>query len=113
MGTLLKPLMHKLRPGRQKVELKPKQAKPFYLSQEWRALMITIRKQRGNQCHDPDHPPGIPRGRGRIYGDHIVELNDGGTALDPSNIMLRCPSCHQRKTAQQRIARYSSRPGGR
>jgi 5-methylcytosine-specific restriction enzyme A len=36
----------------------------------------------------------------RIFGDHIIELKDGGAPLDPSNIMLLCPTCHARKTAK-------------
>jgi hypothetical protein len=99
-------MLHKLRPGRQKVELKPKQAKPFYLSNEWRSLISMIKKQRGNQCHDPDHPHDVPRWKGRIYGDHVIELADGGAALDPRNIVLRCHLCHQRKTVRHRIARF-------
>ena len=106
MGTLLKPLMHKLRPGKGKLVLAPKQAKPFYLSAEWRELMRMIKRKRGNQCHDPDHPVGVPRARGRIYGDHVVELNDGGAALDPNNVMLRCHLCHQRKTVRSRVTRF-------
>ena len=100
-------LRTKLRPGKAKITLAPKQAKPFYLSPEWKALIASIKKQRGNMCHDPDHPPHIPRAHGRIYGDHIVELGpDGGAPLDPSNIMLRCHLCHQRKTVRQRTVRY-------
>ena len=106
MGTLLKPLMHKLRPGKAKLVLAPKQAKPFYLSREWKQLITVIKHNRGNRCYDPDHPLDVSRTQGRIYGDHVVEISDGGATLDPRNIMLRCHLCHQRKTTQQRTLRY-------
>ena len=106
MGTLLKPLMHKLRPGKGKLVLAPKKAAPFYLSVEWKTLFASIKKVRGNMCHDPDHPSDVPRAGGRVFGDHVVELKDGGAPLDARNIMLRCHLCHQRKTVRERIARY-------
>ncbi len=104
---MLKPaVLHKLRPGRAKLNLPAKRAAPFYLSPEWRELIAFIKQKRGAYCQDANHPTGVPRWKGRIYGDHIVELKDGGVALDPRNIMLRCHSCHQRKTMQQRAVRY-------
>jgi len=72
--------------------------------------MARIKYARGNMCHDPDHDPRTPRHGHRIYGDHIQELADGGAPLDPNNILLRCPSCHQRKTNRERAKRYQSRP---
>jgi len=104
--TLQPTRLFKLRPGKAKVTLPPKQAKPFYLSTEWKQLIAVIKHNRGNRCHDPDHPSDVPRSKGRIYGDHIVELNDGGAPLDPRNVMLRCHLCHQRKTVRQRITRF-------
>jgi len=104
--TLQPTRLYKLRPGRVKVPLPPKQAAPFYLSTEWRSLITMIKKQRGNKCHDPNHPPDVPRWKGRIYGDHVVELKDGGPPLDSRNVMLRCHACHARKTMQQRTQRY-------
>jgi len=32
----------------------------------------------------------------RVFGDHMVELQDGGAPLDKTNVMLRCGSCAQR-----------------
>lgn len=32
----------------------------------------------------------------RVFGDHVVELQDGGAPLDKTNVMLRCGSCAQR-----------------
>lgn len=81
-----------------------KTADPFYLSREWRRLMSVLVATRGRRCQDPaclsPQRTGI-----RVFGDHVVELADGGAPLDPSNILLRCGSCHTRKTAAARAAR--------
>ncbi|WP_121219738.1 HNH endonuclease [Oceanibaculum indicum] len=78
----------------------PKKADAFYLSPEWRALVAQVIKERGRRCEDPacrtPHGPW-----GRIFGDHIHEIIDGGARLDPTNVMLRCSSCHAVKTAAE------------
>ena len=70
----------------------PKAALPFYHSHEWRALMRRLKAERGNFCQKCG-------AGGLIYGDHIVELKDGGAMLDDNNVELLCHACHQRKTA--------------
>lgn len=84
-----------------------KVADPFYSSPEWRALLDAIIKLRGRICQDPRcrRPMGPWR---RIYGDHIIELRDGGARLDPDNVLLRCASCHTRKTAEERAKRQAA-----
>ncbi|MBS1044500.1 MULTISPECIES: HNH endonuclease signature motif containing protein [Gluconobacter] len=77
----------------------PKTADAFYVSKEWRGLMATILKQRGRACER------CGRTGCRIFGDHIVELKDGGAKLDPKNVQLLCGSCHTAKTAQARARR--------
>ena len=109
MATLLS-RGQKLKPStRIKVRLPEKKAAPFYLTPEWRALMDSIIAQRfgsraNARCEDPEckrpHRRGI-----RIFGDHVVEVKDGGALLDPRNILCRCGSCHTRKTAEVRSAR--------
>lgn len=89
-----------------KVRPAAKVAAPFYLSAEWKELMRQIIAQRGRRCEDPSHDPSRPRDGIRIFGDHIRELADGGAPLDPRNILLRCGSCHTKKTAATRAARY-------
>jgi 5-methylcytosine-specific restriction protein A len=109
---MLKPaILHKLRPGRAKLNLPTKRAASFYLSPEWKQLIASIKQKRGHYCQHPQHPSGVPRWKGRMYGDHIIELKDGGATLDPRNIMLLCHSCHQRKTAEQRGQRYHGHRG--
>jgi 5-methylcytosine-specific restriction protein A len=103
----LRTLGEKLRPSRAiKLRPAPKQVDSFYLSPEWRALMAAIKAVRGNRCEDPEHRPEHPRSGVRIYGDHVIERKDGGAPLDARNVLLRCPPCHQRKTAVARAQRY-------
>lgn len=107
MAGKLRVLGQKLRPPARNVRIsvRPKEAKPFYLSPEWKALMRQIIKVRGRRCEDPQHDIAKPRHDVRLYGDHIIEIEDGGAKLDPSNVMLRCGPCHGRKTAKMRADR--------
>jgi hypothetical protein len=82
-------------------------ADAFYTSPEWRALMAAIIAERGLRCEDPQCSRTSPPSR--VFGDHIVELRDGGAPLDNRNVMLRCGSCHTRKTAEARAARTAAK----
>ncbi len=90
----------------------PKTADPIYSSPEWARLIATIIRRRGRRCEDPlcargqmglAPPP-------RVFGDHIIELRDGGAPFDERNVMLRCGACHTRKTAAARAERTRRRP---
>ena len=84
-----------------------KTANPFYLTPEWRSLVAEIIRERGARCEDPAcRYPG--RTGIRVFGDHVVELADGGAPLDKANVMLRCGSCHTRKTNTERARRMGS-----
>jgi 5-methylcytosine-specific restriction protein A len=89
-------------------------AKPtlaFYGSAPWKKLMREIIAERGRRCQDPACRTSN-RGQGqRVYGDHIRELADGGEALDKANVLLRCATCHGRKTAAARAARQGAGHG--
>ncbi|WP_246710518.1 HNH endonuclease [Rhizobium leguminosarum] len=86
-----------------------KKADAFYLAPEWRALMAAIIKERGRICEDP-HCDGRTHKRGmRVFGDHVIELKDGGAPLDPRNVMLRCGASHTRKTAAARAKRLAEK----
>ncbi|MGE0425425.1 MAG: HNH endonuclease [Reyranellaceae bacterium] len=87
----------------------PKTADAFYLSREWRALIAEIIAERGARCEDQRHDPRRPRGGVRVFGDHVHELQDGGAPLDKANVLLRCGSCHARKTVAVRAARMAER----
>jgi len=106
MGFKLQARGQKLRPStRSHVTISPKKADPFYQSPEWKALMRAVIKARGRRCEDPKHDPVRPRDGIRLFGDHIKELKDGGAPLDPHNVLLRCGSCHTRKTTAERAKR--------
>ena len=107
MAAKLRTIGHKLKPSARRgpVIVREKKADPFYLSPEWKALMRHLIKVRGRRCEDPRHDPIKPREGIRVYGDHIVEIADGGARLDPNNVMLRCGPCHGVKTAEARAAR--------
>lgn len=77
----------------------PKTAKPFYLTRAWRRLVMRLIRERGRRCEQCE------RKGCRVFGDHKVELADGGAALDPNNVELLCGSCHSRKTADVRANR--------
>lgn len=82
-----------------------KRAADFYLSSEWRKLMTSIIAERGRKCE----APGCGRRNTRIFGDHIVELKDGGPPLDRRNVRLLCGSCHTKKTLATRATRMAER----
>ena len=82
----------------------PKVALPFYLSPEWRSLMAEIIDERGRRCE------ACGRTGCRVYGDHVVELQDGGARLDKRNIRLLCGSCHTSKTNRAKVARSTEEP---
>jgi 5-methylcytosine-specific restriction protein A len=95
----------------QRLQPRPKTAAPVYTSPEWRSLIAAIIRERGRHCEDPRcQTPNRGAGQ-RIFGDHVVELQDGGALLDPNNIMLRCSPCHGRKTVAERNKRMSTRWG--
>lgn len=83
-----------------------KRAEPFYLTREWRALMGRLLYERGRRC-EKCGAQGC-----RIFGDHIVELKDGGAALAERNVMLLCGACHSAKTARARAVRMGARGVG-
>lgn len=84
-----------------------KRADPFYLSPQWRSFIAAVIKERGRRCEDPNcQTPGVTGIR--IFGDHVVELSDGGAPFDRRNILLRCGSCHTRKTIAMRAKRMAA-----
>jgi len=82
----------------------PKVADPFYLSSAWRALVNQVVAERGKRCEDP-LCKRVDRRASRVFADHVIELQDGGAPLDKANLLLRCGSCHTRKTLAVRADR--------
>ena len=89
-----------------RVSSPPKTADSFYLSPEWRTLIADIKHARGAWCQDCG-------AGGRMFGDHIVEIKDGGAKLDVANVRLLCGRCHSKKTAKARAARARGETYGR
>jgi hypothetical protein len=83
----------------------PKTGKPFYSSPVWRDLLARIIAARGRACERCGARRAENGAPIVIYGDHKVEIQDGGAPLDPLNIQLLCPPCHGKKTAEHRAAR--------
>lgn len=87
----------------------PKIADPHYQSPEHAAWRKEVLRRAGHRCQAADctHPH---RGEGsRLFADHVVELRDGGAALDLGNGQALCGACHTRKTIAAR-ARRQARP---
>ena len=86
----------------------PKVAAAHYQTdahQQWRSDVI---RRAGGMCQ----APGCSRTGTRLFADHVIELRDGGAALDLANGQALCGSCHTRKTAAARAARQA-RPAER
>ena len=79
----------------------PKQPDPYYAStahRDWRAAVLV---RAGHACQR------CGRRGVRLYADHIVELRDGGAALDMANGQALCGACHTTKTVAARAARMA------
>lgn len=79
----------------------PKVAEAFYRSTAWRKLLASIIEVRGRRCE------ACGSADGRLIGDHITERKDGGVELDPSNVLLLCLPCHNKKTAREKAKRMA------
>jgi len=103
--TMMRPRVAEMRPRVFVPTRSDKQTKPFYLSPEWRALIADIKRERGEHCEECG-VTGV-----RIFGDHVVELEDGGAPLDPRNVRLLCGEHHAIKTARERARRLQGTLG--
>ncbi len=81
----------------------PKTAAPHYTTPEHRQWRTCVLRRAGGRCQ------GCGRSGTRLFADHIVELKDGGAALDLANGQALCGSCHSAKTARTRAARAAAR----
>src|SRR4051794_12175136 len=93
----------------QRVRPPRKTADPAYLSAEWRSLIAQIIAQRGRRCEKCGRYQGQDGRPIKVFGDHVVELRDGGVLLDESNVQILCSDCHAAKTAAIRAARTAVR----
>lgn len=86
---------------RRTVRPREKVADAIYNSPEHKAWALAVKERARWACEDCGS-------RGRLYADHIVELQDGGLPFDVNNGAARCASCHQLKTARERAKRARS-----
>jgi 5-methylcytosine-specific restriction enzyme A len=93
----------------QRVRSPKKTADPVYSSAEWRSLIARIITQRGRRCEKCGKYRGQDGRPIKVFGDHVVELRDGGALLDESNVQILCSDCHAAKTAAIRAARTAMR----
>jgi 5-methylcytosine-specific restriction protein A len=82
---------------------------PFYDSQEWRILVARLIAVRGRRCEKCGRTRDAEGRSIRVYADHITELRDGGSLLDPAGIQLLCALCHGSKTQAERVKRMGTR----
>ena len=79
----------------------------YYQTQAHRDWADAVIARAGGKCqgarHEGPNPPN-----GRLYADHIIELKDGGAALDPANGQALCGACHQAKGAAERLKRMTA-----
>ena len=78
-----------------------KMTDPFYGTARWQKFRDWYRK--GNPFCE------ICGSVGQMV-DHIKELKDDGAPLDPDNCQTLCNTCHQRKTATERVKRGGTKP---
>lgn len=84
---------------RRTVKPRPKEADAVYGTPEYAAWALAVKKRAGFRCEMCGTRDG------RMYADHIVEIQDGGAPFDPKNGQCLCAADHVKKTAEQRARR--------
>lgn len=79
----------------------PKLPAPHYGSAAHRAWRAAVLTRAGHACQR------CGRRGVRLFADHVVELRDGGAALDVTNGQALCGACHTTKTVAARAARMA------
>lgn len=75
---------------------------------EWDRFVLALVAERGRICEVVEHVGArVLTILQVVYGDHIIELRDGGPKLDPCNVQLSCAKCHGKKTYRERQRRHS------
>jgi hypothetical protein len=75
--------------------------KAVLLMCDWGTIRRTIRRRDKWMC--------VLCGNRATEVDHIVELADGGSFFDPSNLRSLCTTCHKAKTMEARRLRALKR----
>jgi 5-methylcytosine-specific restriction protein A len=87
------------------VKASPKTTDPAYATPEHRAWALAVKTRARWHCQECG-AVGV-----RLFADHIVELKDGGAALDPANGQALCGRCHTKKTLNVRAKRLGAHAG--
>jgi 5-methylcytosine-specific restriction enzyme A len=99
-GKLRKPTLGALP---ERVHRLGKAGEAVYASREWQLLSAQVRRV-VRSCM-------ACGAKGRMYVDHVVELQDGGAPYDPRNLQVLCAKCHARKTYNVALSRAGGSPG--
>lgn len=83
----------------------PKIKAAHYYTPEHRAWARDVVARAGRACQT------CGRTSVRLFADHIIELQDGGPALDLDNGQALCGACHTRKTSRARARRQTGGGG--
>ncbi|WP_020187806.1 HNH endonuclease signature motif containing protein [Methylopila sp. 73B] len=81
----------------------PKTAAEHYQTPEHRAWRAEVLRRAMFCCQHPGCTATAYTAR--LFADHIVELKDGGAALDPENGQALCGKHHTVKTMRERAKR--------
>lgn len=81
--------------------------KNIYKTTQWRKLRDAFAAENPlcRHCHDYEI---ITAG---YIVDHIIEIEDGGQPFEWSNLQHLCQSCHNAKTAREKIKRKNRKSG--
>ena len=83
------------------VKAAPKTTDPAYGTPEHRAWALAVKTRARWHCQECG-AVGV-----RLFADHIVELKDGGAALDLANGQCLCSRHHALKTDAERTKRLT------
>jgi 5-methylcytosine-specific restriction protein A len=86
---------------RRTVQPRPKEAAAVYGTPEHKIWSTAVKKRDGWKC--------VVCGdrTSRLYADHVIEIEDGGSATDVRNGQTLCAVHHAEKTARERARRAS------
>lgn len=87
---------------RRTVRPREKIAAAIYSTPEYKAWALAVKERARWSCEE------CGTRSGRLYADHIVELEDGGAPFDVQNGQCLCHQHHSEKTVRERAKRARS-----
>ena len=109
MGLKTLPPLIRARADTRVVTPEGKQVDPVYRSPAYQAWRETVIARAGRRCEAIDAGVRCSKAepRHRLFADHVVELRDGGSLLDPRNGRCLCGGHHTVKTVRARADRLA------